>query len=158
MRKAWLRAVAPLVVLGLMYLFLLSLIMALRADARATEEASRANLYKPGPLPTSPPTRVEKELHVVKLGYHRGTLPTTGRQYEIYTPADIGRDAACTIVLPNRYVSSRHARLYPELGEWYLEDLGSTNGTLYNGEPLSGPQKIHRGDSIIVGDTELIVK
>jgi pSer/pThr/pTyr-binding forkhead associated (FHA) protein len=35
-----------------------------------------------------------------------------------------------------------------------LEDLGSTNGTYLNGEPLSGPQPLHVGDKIRIGDSE----
>ena len=35
-----------------------------------------------------------------------------------------------------------------------LEDLGSTNGTYLNGEPLSGPQPLHDGDRIRIGDSE----
>jgi pSer/pThr/pTyr-binding forkhead associated (FHA) protein len=35
-----------------------------------------------------------------------------------------------------------------------LEDLGSTNGTYLNGEPLRGPQPLHAGDTIRIGDSE----
>lgn len=149
--------IARLSVLVLMYVFLLTLVYAMWADTRATEEASRAAMFRPGPMPTPPPTRVEKQLHVLRLGFNRGTVPVTGRQYELYGPSDIGRESGCTIVIPNNFVSGHHARLYPELGEWIIEDLGSTNGTLFNGEPLTGPQKVYSGDSIIIGDTELLV-
>ena len=49
---------------------------------------------------------------------------------------------------------SRHARLIPQGDAVVLEDLGSTNGTYLNGEPLSGPQPLHDGDRIRIGDSE----
>ena len=37
-----------------------------------------------------------------------------------------------------------------------LEDLGSTNGTYLNGEPLQGPRPLHAGDNIRIGDSEFL--
>ena len=51
-------------------------------------------------------------------------------------------------------VSSQHARLVPQGDVMVLEDLGSTNGTYLNGEPLRGPQPLHHGDRIKIGDSE----
>jgi pSer/pThr/pTyr-binding forkhead associated (FHA) protein len=46
----------------------------------------------------------------------------------------IGRDPGLWLSLPLEGVSRRHARLVPRGGEWWIEDLGSTNGTFVNGE------------------------
>ena len=48
----------------------------------------------------------------------------------------IGRSPSCTLVLDDSYASSRHARVFPKDGAWWLEDLGSTNGTMMDGRPV----------------------
>ena len=58
------------------------------------------------------------------------------------------------IVLGDTFASGRHARLEPQGEVMVLEDLGSTNGTYLNGEPLNGPQPLHPGDRIRIGDSE----
>ena len=50
--------------------------------------------------------------------------------------------------------SSAHARLVPQGDVMVLEDLGSTNGTYLNGEPLRGASPLHAGDTIRIGDSE----
>ena len=56
--------------------------------------------------------------------------------------------------LEDGFASTSHARLVPHGDVIVLEDLGSTNGTYLNGEPLSGPQPLHVGDKIRIGDSE----
>ncbi len=70
----------------------------------------------------------------------------------------IGRAASCDAPLSrDPYVSQRHARLRGELGIFTVEDMGSRNGTLVNGEPLEPgkPRKLSDGDTITVGRTPL---
>ena len=45
------------------------------------------------------------------------------------SPCLIGRSPGSTLVLDDDYASGRHARIFPQDGEWFVEDLGSTNGT-----------------------------
>jgi pSer/pThr/pTyr-binding forkhead associated (FHA) protein len=66
----------------------------------------------------------------------------------------LGRGADADIQLRDQFSSTRHARLVPQGDVVVLEDLGSTNGTYLNGEPLSGPQPLHDGDRIRIGDSE----
>jgi FHA domain len=58
------------------------------------------------------------------------------------------------IQLEDPFASARHARISRQGHVLVIEDLGSTNGTYLNGEPLSGPQPLHTGDRIRVGDSE----
>ena len=70
------------------------------------------------------------------------------------TGALLGRGDQADIRLEDGFASSQHARLVPQGDVMVLEDLGSTNGTYLNGEPLRGPQPLHAGDRIRIGDSE----
>ncbi len=64
----------------------------------------------------------------------------------------IGRDSSCDIVVKDVRVSSRHLFLTPRGNEWWIRDLGSTNGTFLNGRETSvSPFRI--GDIIKIGHT-----
>lgn len=68
----------------------------------------------------------------------------------------IGRSSECAVPLPaDNFVSQVHARVFRRENEYWVEDLGSTNGTLMNGRKLSGPAPVRRGDRLQVGRTVL---
>ncbi len=67
--------------------------------------------------------------------------------------ATLGRGEV-EIQIEDPFASARHARITRQGHVIVIEDLGSTNGTYLNGEPLSGPQPLHPGDRIRVGDSE----
>ena len=77
-----------------------------------------------------------------------------GSAYDLSEGATLGRGESADIRLEDTFASSAHARLVAEGDVIVLEDLGSTNGTYLNGEPLRGPQPLHVGDSIRIGDSE----
>jgi pSer/pThr/pTyr-binding forkhead associated (FHA) protein len=77
-----------------------------------------------------------------------------GAAYDLSQGALLGRGDHADIRLEDTFASSQHARLVPQGDVMVLEDLGSTNGTYLNGEPLRGPQPLHVGDSIRIGDSE----
>ena len=79
-----------------------------------------------------------------------------GSAYDLSQGALLGRGESADIRLQDTFASSQHARLVPQGDVIVLEDLGSTNGTYLNGEPLRGPQPLHVGDSIRIGDSEFI--
>lgn len=62
----------------------------------------------------------------------------------------IGRSKSCDLVLPERQISRQHARLRREADGYYIEDLGSKNGTYVNGQALTPfvPQRLKDGDEI----------
>lgn len=67
----------------------------------------------------------------------------------------LGRNPECTLVLDDEYASGRHARVYAQDGSWYVEDLGSTNGTYLAGERLSAPRPLAEGAQLRIGTTVL---
>ena len=73
------------------------------------------------------------------------------------TDIAIGRDPTCDLPLNDDAVSARHVRLSHHHGQWWAEDLGSTNGTRLNQSPLDTPTVITSGDQIECGHTALIV-
>lgn len=64
----------------------------------------------------------------------------------------IGRDASCGLVLAERNVSRKHARIFKKGEGWVLEDLGSRYGLYLNGDKLVGPTTLQDGDTIKIGD------
>jgi hypothetical protein len=77
-----------------------------------------------------------------------------GVAYDLSDGALLGRGDQSDIRLEDSFASTSHARLVPQGDVVVLEDLGSTNGTYLNGEPLRGPQPLHVGDRIRIGDSE----
>ncbi len=63
----------------------------------------------------------------------------------------IGRGGSSDVVINDSFTSTRHARVFVRDGQYWLEDLGSTNGTYLNGVPLKKPVVLADGDDIRVG-------
>src|SRR5436190_12039265 len=76
-----------------------------------------------------------------------------GIAYDLLSGATLGRGDV-EIRLDDPFASSRHARISRQGHVVVIEDLGSTNGTYLNEEPLTGPQPLHSGDRIRIGDSE----
>jgi hypothetical protein len=77
----------------------------------------------------------------------------SGVAYDLLLGATLGRGDV-EIQLEDPFASSRHAHISREGHLVVIEDLGSTNGTYLNDQPLSGPQPLHDGDRIRIGDSE----
>lgn len=65
----------------------------------------------------------------------------------------IGRDTNCDLSVMDEALSAHHARLTHHHGQWWLEDLNSTNGTFLNGEKLTTPAVVITGDLFKCGNT-----
>ncbi|GIV66006.1 MAG: FHA domain-containing protein [Chloroflexota bacterium] len=84
---------------------------------------------------------------VLKSGPNAGlTYPVEG---DLIT---IGRDASNMLVVNDPEVSRRHARIYRQGDKYYLEDLGSTNGTAVNGVRLDAAHALRGGELITLGE------
>ena len=120
-------------------------------DVAGRRKSGTAPARTPAPAPArgsrggKPPTQVV--VHDPGGGRPR-TVKLTGS-------ADVGRGDACAIRVQDSYVSQVHARLSSKDGSWYVEDLGSTNGTFVNDQKLAAPALVQPGDRIRVGTTVL---
>lgn len=68
-------------------------------------------------------------------------------------PILIGRADDSTLVLDDDYASTRHARLSLRENDWYVEDLGSTNGTYLDRAKVTAPLRVPLGVPIRIGRT-----
>jgi pSer/pThr/pTyr-binding forkhead associated (FHA) protein len=71
----------------------------------------------------------------------------------------IGRDANCDVILPYSSVSREHAAVHEAAGHWYVEDLGSRNGTFVATVRVTpgGRSRLHHGDRLGIASTVLVV-
>jgi pSer/pThr/pTyr-binding forkhead associated (FHA) protein len=81
------------------------------------------------------------------------TGPTVGKEYPLEkSEIFIGRDLANDITINDPEVSRRHVRIFLQGNQFVLEDLGSTNGTMVNGQRLMGPYVLRSGEMIVLGE------
>ena len=80
---------------------------------------------------------------------------SAGASYPLEAETTIGRAAGCRIAVDDTHVSKVHARVFVNEGRWYVEDLGSTNGTLVNETLVGATTPLDVGDRIRVGETVL---
>jgi pSer/pThr/pTyr-binding forkhead associated (FHA) protein len=120
----------------------------------------RTDLFGPrtAPAPARKPAKVVKPPSRAKKGDPRQLIVTGGPlQGTIInlteTPITIGRANDATLVLSDDYASSRHARLFPQDGQWIVEDLGSTNGTYLERSKVTRPTPVPLGVPIRIGKT-----
>ena len=150
--------------LAVLYLFLLWMARSALKDLRRTVGAGA---YEDSAGPAAPASYEEGTgFHsaatglgpstdgVPKLRVEAGAGLRAGAAYDLSGGVLLGRGDAADIRLEDSFASSRHARLTPHGEVMVVEDLGSTNGTYLNGEPLTGPQPLHPGDRIRIGDSE----
>jgi pSer/pThr/pTyr-binding forkhead associated (FHA) protein len=76
-----------------------------------------------------------------------------GRQTPLDGALEIGREASTGLPLDDEQTSRRHARVSPQGDHAVVEDLGSTNGTYLNGQPIEGQRTLHPGDRLRIGLT-----
>lgn len=81
------------------------------------------------------------------------------REFHFYQ-ADIviGRHTHCDIAVLDEVVSAQHARLTYHHGQWWLEDLSSTNGTFLNGSKVNTPTVVITDDEFKCGNTRFVIR
>ena len=146
--------------LGLLWLFVIFALIALRRDLRGessqpadTKAVASRSTRTPRSGRTSRRSKVKGTRLVVVEGPLTGTeIPLEGAQITL------GRAPDSTIVIDDDYASSRHARIYESEGAWVVEDLGSTNGTWLDRTRLTTPTVLPVGAPLRVGRTTLVIQ
>lgn len=141
--------------LVLLYFFVFRAIRSVAVDVGGRKRGATTQTRTPASASASKPTRGGKPPTQVVVHDPGGAKPITTK---LLDSAEIGRGDGCAIRLQDTYVSQVHARLYPKDGAWYVEDLGSTNGTLLNDRRVDAPLEVHAGDVVKVGKTVLELK
>jgi pSer/pThr/pTyr-binding forkhead associated (FHA) protein len=133
----------------LLWLFIFTVLRILRTDIYAPTGAVmvRRGLALRGPLLPNRQRHTARYL-VVTDGTLAGTRITLGSQ-----PVLIGRADDSTLVLTDDYASTRHARLSQHGSEWYVEDLGSTNGTYLDRDKVTTAVRVPIGTPVRIGKT-----
>jgi FHA domain len=145
-----------------LYLFLLWIVRsALRDLRRENRPVVAAGRVAPAPSDATAmhsaadglgPDRLEETEALLRVEKAPGLQ--AGSAFDLIGGAVLGRGDAVDIRLEDPFASTRHARISWEGSTVMIEDLGSTNGTYLNGEPLDGPVPLHVGDRIRIGDSE----
>ena len=81
--------------------------------------------------------------------------PRVGDRLPLRAVNAIGRDAGNDLVINDEAASARHALVEFADGEWWVEDAGSTNGTLVNGETVRSRERLQYGDELGIGRVAL---
>ena len=145
--------------LAVLWLFVLSAVSVIRSDMfgarvdttrparpeKQPKQVKRPKERRPGRGARSAPRRL-----VVADGPDRGQSVQLGSE-----PVLIGRSTDAAIRLDDDYVSTRHARVATNGEEWFVEDLGSTNGTYVGAQRVTTPIPVAIGTPIRIGKTVL---
>jgi len=140
-----------------LWLMVLSVVGAIRRDLvvgsrnRTGTPSARQLRRNPALVKQAPaPAKVPARQVVVTEGPLRGTTLELAS-----SPILLGRAQEATLVLEDDYASGRHARLFPQGSRWFIEDLGSTNGTFLGGSQLTRALPVEPGVPIRIGKTVL---
>ncbi|WP_141015165.1 FHA domain-containing protein FhaB/FipA [Nocardioides sambongensis] len=138
--------------LAILWIFVLSAISVIRSDmfgarvptAPAPPQQPRGAKKKAAPKQKrGTPTQA-----VVVQGVNSGITADLAN-----APILIGRGNDAAIKLDDDYVSTRHARIVASGDQWYVEDLGSTNGTYLGSQRITQPVPIGLGSQVRIGKT-----
>ena len=142
--------------LAILWIFVLSAISVIRSDmfgARVPETARGNGSVPSGRKQKAKPVKPRRgaPTHLVVVEGEN-----SGARAELAdAPLLIGRGSDAAIKLDDDYVSTRHARVGASGDEWFVEDLGSTNGTYVGPVRITQPTTIGLGVQVRVGKTIL---
>ncbi|HET7534012.1 MAG TPA: FHA domain-containing protein [Nocardioidaceae bacterium] len=143
--------------LAILWIFVLSAISVIRSDMfgaridqtpraeRRQQKRAARDRPKPAKRPRGAPTHV-----AIVEGANSGENISLDD-----APLLIGRGSDAAIRLDDDYVSTRHARIAASGDQWFIEDLGSTNGTYLGSQRLTQPATLQLGSQVRIGKTTL---
>ena len=142
--------------LAILWIFVLSCISVIRSDmfgARVARQASDRGQSRPerrqkNKAKASKPRRGVPTQVVIVEGGNKGETISLEQ-----APLLIGRGNDAAIRLDDDYVSTRHARIAASGDQWFVEDLGSTNGTYIGNARITQPTTLTLGTQVRVGKT-----
>ncbi|MET8520564.1 FHA domain-containing protein [Nocardioides sp. NBC_00163] len=143
--------------LAILWIFVLAALSVIRSDmfgARVTNASA-------GGQPADPPARGKAAAaRAPRRGVPTHVAVTTGSNAGVTVPLSqapivIGRGSDAAIILDDDYASTRHARIAVSGDQWFVEDLGSTNGTYIGSVRINQPTAISLGTQVRIGKTIL---
>ena len=146
--------------LALLWIFVFFVLLTIKNDVFGTRVSTRGatptTSKRSGPSRRSgrssaraTPQRTAEHL-VVSGGSLTGTtIPLSGAS------VTVGRSPDSALVLDDDYTSARHARFFNNAGDWFVEDLNSTNGTWVGRERIYQPTRLASGVPITIGESTL---
>ena len=138
--SAWLLLAIRLLITALLYVFLGWAVITVWLDLRR-----QAEIIRNRPAAAAIKLLRDTESGVKAYQFNKSTVT-------------IGRDPGCDCSFDDKTVSNRHTRLSFHHNQWWVEDLGSTNGTFLNQEPVSATIVVTTGDQIRCGNINLSVQ
>ena len=141
--------------LAVLWLFVLSAVSVIRSDVFGTKAPAAAprpkgrpkEKDKPAPKSRKPARGVPTKLQVVSGPNAGQSVPLSDQ------PILLGRGTDASIRLDDDYVSTRHARFATNGEQWFVEDVGSTNGTYLGSQRITSPVPVGLGTQVRLGKT-----
>lgn len=122
------------------------------AASSQTASVSSARETVPEPKRRRKESKFTWELKVVEPPERRG------RTFELTDEMTVGRAPGCAVSIEDPLISQLHARIFRRDGQFFIEDLGSTNSTYLNRKKVGGPVPMGANDRVAMGDTVLEVR
>ena len=143
--------------LALLWIFVFFVLLTIKNDVFGTRVSSRGRRpattrQRPARRPdrSATPSRTAAAHLVVSGGSLTGTtIPLSNGS------VTVGRSPDSALVLDDGYTSARHARFFNNAGDWFVEDLNSTNGTWVGNERIYQPTRLAFGKPITIGPNTL---
>ena len=140
--------------LAILWIFVLSAVSVIRSDMFGARAPAAARASAAPSRPTKPPKPGRRRGQPTHLVVVEGE--NAGARAELAdAPLLIGRGNDAAIRLDDDYVSTRHARVAASGDEWFVEDLGSTNGTYLGSVRITQPTTLSLGTQVRIGKTIL---
>lgn len=137
--------------LAMLWLFVLSAVSVIRSDIFGTKAPAQPTVRQRKPKPAEKPRKKQRgtptKLQVVSGPNSGQSVPLSDK------PILLGRGTDAAIRLDDDYVSTRHARFATNGEQWFVEDVGSTNGTYLGSQRITSPVPIGIGIEVRLGKT-----